>query len=79
MLNLNIILSYFFLSFHFLIIFTYPFPFSFTFLFHSYLYLDSFTRRHPLSVPHTIHIALKFYFNNINNHYSSISLAFISL
>ena len=79
MLNLNNVLSYFYLSFHFLIAIAYPFPFPITSPFHFYLYLDSITRRHPLSVSHTIHNAFKFYFNNFYNHCSSITLAFISL
>ena len=69
MINLDIILLYIHLSFHILITFTYPFSFSFNFLFHLVLDLNSFTGRHPLSVSHIIHIALKFY---------SITLTFIS-
>ena len=67
MLNLNVIhLSilihiHIHLSIHILI----HFHLSLLILIHFPLHLDSysysFTRRHPLSVSHTLHIALKFY------------------
>lgn len=61
MLNLNVIHLYIHLSFHILIHFHLSILILIHFPLHLDSYLNSFTRRNPLSVSHTLHIALKFY------------------